>query len=154
MCTIGLVHRWLRCLVLAVLLIAGFAQAGEIKVESTLIWGTNDEKSPNPQHRPVHPELSQKLARMFKWKNYFQEKRVVQVIPAKAAKRFRMSPKCEIEITELEGPKLEVKLYGEGKWVNTTTKPLKKGEFLTIGGDDKGGNSWFVIITLLEEKGN
>lgn len=151
---IGFKRGWAHIMVFAGLMYALAAQAGEIKVDATLIWGTNEAQSPNPQHRPVNAEMARRLAKVFKWKNYFQEKRVVQVIPTKAAKRFRMSPKCEIEITEMDGPKVEVKLYGEGKLVNKTTKPLLKGDFLTIGGDDKGDNSWFVIITLLEDKGN
>jgi hypothetical protein len=63
-----------------------------------------------------------------------------------------MSKKCVIEITEMEGPKVEVTLIGEGTPVNKTVKPLSKGESFTIAGDCKDGSAWFVMITELDEK--
>jgi hypothetical protein len=128
------------------------ASAKELKLEAKLIWGTNDEKSPNPSHKPIDAVTAEKLRKVFKWKNYFVVTNQVKVVPSRGSNRFDLSKQCSIEVTELEGPRVEVKLIGEGKEVNKTIKPLQKGESITYGKDDKNDNAWFVIITELDEK--
>ena len=127
-------------------------QAAELKIEARLIWGTNEEKSPDPGHRPVDGATAAKLRKIFKWKNYFEVNKIVSTVPSRGTQKFQMSKKCLIEITELAGPNVEVKLVGDGKPVNKTTKGLSKGESFTLGGEDKNGSAWFVIVTELEEK--
>jgi hypothetical protein len=126
--------------------------AAELKVEAKLIWATNDDKSPDPKHTPVDPAMAEKLRKVFKWKNYFVVNRMAKVIPSRGSNRFELSKKCTIDITELEGPRVEVKLIGEGKPVHKIVKQLSKGESFIYSGDDKNESAWFVIITDLEEK--
>ena len=47
----------------------------------------------------------------------------------------------------MPGPKVEVKLIGEGKPVNKTVKSLSKTECLVLAGDDKDKSAWFIVIT-------
>jgi len=124
----------------------------ELKLEAKLIWATNDDKSPDPSHKPVDPATAEKLRKVFKWKNYFIVNRLVKVVPSRGSNRFELSKQCTIEIRELEGPRVEVKLIGDGKEVHKTTKALSKGEWFTYAGDDKNESAWFVIITELDEK--
>jgi hypothetical protein len=145
-----LLLRWI--VVAATLLAFTCAQAAEIKVEVMLVWGANEAKSPNAKHKPVDKELAKKLGDVFKWKYYFEVNRQTETIPSRATKRIKVSPKCEIDITELEGPKVEVTLYGEGKKLNRSVKQLNKGEYFILAGDDKNESAWFIIVTLLEEK--
>jgi hypothetical protein len=126
--------------------------AAELKLEAKLIWATNDDKSPNPDHKPVDAATAEKLRKVFKWKNYFIVNRLVKVVPSRGANSFELSKQCTVEIRELEGPKVEVKLIGKGKEVHKTTKSLTKGEWFTYAGDDKNESAWFVIITELDEK--
>src|SRR5262245_31008571 len=128
------------------------APAAELKLEAKLIWATNDDKSPDPNHKPVDAATAEKLSKVFKWKNYFVVNRLVKVVPSRGSNRFELSKQCTIEIRELEGPRVEVKLIGEGKEVHKTTKALSKGEWFTYAGDDKNESAWFVIITELDEK--
>jgi len=128
------------------------ANAAQIKVEGRLIWGTNDEKFSDPKFKPVDAVTAEKFKKIFQWKRYFEVNRKTAVVPSRGAGKLEMSDKCIIEITELEGPKVEVKLIGEGKPVNKTVKPLSKGESFTIAGDCKDGSAWFVLITELDEK--
>ena len=100
----------------------------------------------------IDPATAEKLRKVFKWKNYFVVTNQVKVIPSRGSNRFDLSKQCSIEVTELEGPKVEVKLIGEGKEINKTVKALNKGESFTYGKDDKNDNAWFVIITELDEK--
>jgi hypothetical protein len=142
-------------LFLAALLLTGSlspANAAELKLEAKLIWATNDEASPNPEHKPVDPATAEKLRKVFKWKSYFVVNRLVKTVPSRGSNRFELSKQCTVEIRELEGPRVEVKLIGQGKEVHKTTKTLTKGEWFTYAGDDKNESAWFVIITELDEK--
>jgi len=127
-------------------------EAAELKLEVKLIWGTNDEKSSDPSYKMVDAATGEKLRKVFKWKNYFLINRQTATIPSRATRQIELSKKCTIEITELQGPSVEVTLIGEGTRVNKTTHHLTKGEAFTIGGGDKNGCAWFVIVTELDEK--
>jgi len=147
-------RRAARCF-LAILLLAGTTVetlAANLKLEAKLIWGTDDEKSPNPDHKEVDPATREKLRKVFKWKNYFVVNRVVKEVPSRSSNQFKLSPDCTIEIKELEGPKVEVKLIGKGKEVHKTTLTISKGQSVVYSGDDKNQSAWFVIITELDEK--
>lgn len=137
---------------LLVVLTALPLQAATLKLELKLIWGTNEKQSPNPKHKPVDEVTAAKLRKVFTWTNYFEVNRVVGTVPSRGTNQFQMSKKCTIEIIELEGPKVEVTLIGDGKRVNKTTRHLTKGECFTLGGEDKNGSAWFVLVTDLEEK--
>jgi hypothetical protein len=128
------------------------AMAEELKIEATLIWATNEEKPADPKLKPIDPKFAEELRKIFKWNNYFEVSRTNGVVPNRGSKAFKVSDKCVIEITELEGPTVAVKLIGEGKAVNKTTKALKRGDYFTLGGDSKNGSAWFVIISQLDEK--
>ena len=73
-------------------------------------------------------------------------------MPSRSSNQFKLSPDCTIEIKELEGPKVEVKLIGKGKEVHKTTLTISKGQSVVYSGDDKNQSAWFVIITELDEK--
>lgn len=128
------------------------AQAAELKLELRLIWGTNEPKPSDPKPKPVDPVTAGKLRNVFHWTNYFEINRVTGTVPSRATNSFVMSKKCTIEVTELKGPNVEVTLIGEGKRLNKTSHHLAKGEYFTIGGEDKNGCAWFVLVTELDEK--
>lgn len=147
---LGWCKHWL---LMAIAAVAMPAAAEELKIEAMLIWATNDDKSPNPKHKPVEPKLAEEFRKIFTWKNYFEVNRTHGVVPNRGTKPFKVSDKCVVEITELEGPKVEVKLIGEGNALNKTTKSLSRGSYFTLGGGDKkNGSAWFVIISQLDEK--
>jgi len=138
--------------IFSLLLLVSQAQAAELKIEARLIWGTNDEKFSDPKCKPVDAATGNKLSKVFKWKKYFEVNRQTAIVPSLRNKQIKMSDLCTIDIKELDGPKVEVTLIGEGKKVNKTTYPLSKGESFTIAGDCKDGTAWFVLITELDEK--
>jgi hypothetical protein len=119
--------------------------AKETKLEVLLVWGTNDEKSPDPEHKPLDPKLASKL-KMFKWKNYFLVCDKTVAIPFQGNKKVKLSDRAEVEIKDKENSKFEISLYGKGKLVQTTTKAVPKGDVLTIAGDDKNDCAWFILI--------
>jgi hypothetical protein len=143
---------WL--VVTAVLLALGSpaAWASVLKIEAKLIWATDESKSPNPNHKPVDLQTSERLRKTFKWKNYFVVNTLTNEVPSRGSQSFALSKKCTVEIKELEGPKVEVVLIGEGKPVHRAVKQLSKGESFVYSGDDKNETAWFVMITELEQK--
>jgi hypothetical protein len=154
MSTSHLLHRALRpafvALTLAVLTVA--ASAAERKMEARLVWGTNSEKSPDANHKKLDGDLAKKLGEMpLKWKNFFEVNRQTFSINGEKYTSVVMSKKCTIEVKDKGANNVTVKLYGEGKQANRVDKPLPKGEVLTIGGDAKDNNAWFVIVRPLPE---
>jgi hypothetical protein len=128
------------------------ARASELKLEAKLIWGTNDGKSPKKEHVPVDEATAARLRKVFKWKNYFVCNTRTKVIPSRGSNQFKLSDDCTVEITELEGPRVELKVIGKGVPVHKSIKELRKGDWFVYCGDDKNESAWFVIITDLDEK--
>ena len=124
--------------------------AAQLKLEMKLIWATDDDKY--SKHEKVDSTTTEKLRKIFKWKHYYVIKKMQGIVPSRGTNSFKLSEKCTLEITELVGPRVEVKLIGDGKPVIKTTKDLSLGEWFTIGGDDKDGTGWFILISDLEEK--
>jgi hypothetical protein len=122
-------------------------QAANLKMEAKLIWGSNE---PSKDHKPVDAAVAEKLQACFKWKYYYVMNTVVTDIPSRETRKLKMSEPCTIEITEMEGPRIELKVIGKGIAVNKTVKQIVKGEFITIGGDAENKSAWFIVLTQLE----
>ncbi len=124
----------------------------EVKLHCQLIWGTNDPKPADGQCVDVDPALRTRLARVFKWQNYYQVKAVdVTVVPG-TDRRVRLSPKCELEFKVVDDFTLQIKLFGEGqlaKTVRQSLQALRQGELAVLAGDskEKFGDAWFVVIS-------
>jgi hypothetical protein len=142
---------WFSCAL--VLLACGQlgARAGDLKVEAQLLWATDDAKSPNPEHKLVEPDLKQKLKRLpLKWANYFEETRKVFMVPQGGSKRVALSERCELEVKNVDGSKVEVTHFGKGKKVATRTQALPKGEMLVLGGNAPNATAWLVVLKRTE----
>jgi hypothetical protein len=144
--------KWAVRLFIMSLLASSTALAEELKIEARLIWGTNDDKSPDPNHKLVDSRTAQELRKVFVWKNYFEVSRTNGTVPNRGTNSFTVSKHCTVEIAELEGPKVSVLLIGKGKPQNRTTKALSRAEPFVLAGDVKDGSAWFVIISQLDEK--
>jgi hypothetical protein len=108
--------KWSFCFWLAAVtssLVAASVSAGGSKFEAVLIWGTNDEKSPDPSHKPVSEKLAKRL-KDFKWTHYFEVARK-DISVDKDQKRVAMSRDCTIVIKTLENNQVEVTLVGKGE---------------------------------------
>jgi hypothetical protein len=131
--------------------IVSSAIAGEAasKLEAQLIWGSNEEKSPDPSHKPVEAGVRKKLQNVFKWKHYFEvSRRTISVPDKKTSGKVRLSAKCEVEARNLGGLNMEVKLFGEGKYLISKRHTFAAGDSLVLAADDKEGTAWFVVFTL------
>ena len=145
----------MRCGLAALLLCAGLVRAGaaDLKLEALLVWGTNDEKSPDPAHKSVDPALAKKLAALpFKWKNYFVINHKVFTANDKDYTTNEMSKKCTIAVKDGGSSMIKVKMTGDGKEWHRQVKPLPKGETVIIGGDDKNQSAWMVVLRHVDGK--
>ena len=141
------IHLFLAAALAMLLPATARAGSDEMKLDAKLIWGTNEDKSPDPKHKPVSPELAEKLKNSpFKWKNYFEVKSECFALPKSEEKTISMSKTCEIRIKNLGDSQVELRLFGKGKQVSKTTQPLPKGELLVTGGNAENATAWFVVI--------
>lgn len=142
-------------LALTALLTSQFAsqaapQPASAKFEARLLWGTNDEKSPNPEHKKVDAELAKKLKTIpFKWKNFFEVSRQVFAVTTNYT-RVVMSKQCSIDVKDTGETRIKVKMLGEGKEVSRIEKSMPKGETLIISGDNKNESAWLIVIKRVE----
>src|SRR6266516_2780699 len=115
--------------------LAARAAGSAMTVQVLLIWATNDSKSPNPKHKPVEPDIRNKLKEIpLRWSNFFEENRKILEIPKGGMKRVSMSGSCETELKNLDGSRVEITHYGKGKNVGTRTQEFPKGEIIALGG--------------------
>ena len=121
------------------------AAAADPKLEVQLVWGTNGESSPDKNHKALDPALAKKLG-MFKWKKYFTVNREEISLTPHGAQKIRLSPQCEVEIKQIEGPRYEINVFGKGKHVRKIIEKITKEDSLVIAGDDKNDCAWIILI--------
>ena len=140
--------RWFVVMISLVVVTSLGARAGDMKLEAQLIWGTNDDKSPDPKHKPVDADVKKRLSDLpLKWKNYFEVNRNEFTVPEGESRKVAMSKKCELEVKNLKKNKVEVSLVGKGE---KRTQPLPKGEILVLGGNAPDSTSWLVTLKRIE----
>jgi hypothetical protein len=138
---------------LVVFLTSGEArlQAAPLKLQVQLIWGTGDDHSPDPTHKPVEREVKMKLKDLpLKWNNYFEVSRKDFEVTASGVSKVPLSEKCALEVKSLGGSKLEIVLFGKGKETLRRTQTLDKGEMLVLGGNAPNATAWLVVLKRLE----
>ncbi|GDY20022.1 hypothetical protein LBMAG56_13670 [Verrucomicrobiota bacterium] len=118
----------------------------ELKLEARLVAGTNEDKAPNPKQKGVDPDLVKTLRKVFKWKNYFEDNRQTATIPVNGRKKITLNSETELEVVNLGGDRIEVKLSLCGKVATKSVNTLPEKEWLTLGGADKNNTAWFVVL--------
>lgn len=145
------------CFLLVLVSTRSSASAGDLKLQAQLVWATNEEKPANKKLTDLDAKLTEKLRRVFKWKNYFEVSRQTPISVQAAAKKVTMSSKCEVELRKVDDATIEVKLYGEGKLLKTDKHPIKslqQGEYYILAGDDKDkyDDAWLVVFACASDK--
>jgi hypothetical protein len=124
------------------------ARAAELKLQTQLVWGTDDAKPPEGKnYKPVEPDISKKLRELpLKWKNYFEVKRTDFALAPALTKKIPLSEKCELNVLNQTNSTVEVSLIGKGKEVVKRTQAFPKGEILVLGGNAPNATAWLVIL--------
>jgi hypothetical protein len=140
------------CLALALLGIGSSVRAEDVKVEATLVWGTNEDPGKFKDLKPVNPELG-KLLRNFKWKNYLEINRKTVVLQQGKENTVQISKECKLILTYQGNSMFRVQLFGKGERVSDRTQKITLGEKPAVfGGDDKNDTAWFIFVTRLPVK--
>ena len=126
-------------------------QAGEIKLEAQLIWGTNEEKSPDPKHKAVEPNIAKKLKKLpFKWQHYFEVNRQKFSVAEGETRKIVLSKDYEIKVRNAGKETVELQLFGKGEPIGKISQALPKGELLINGGNAPNFTSWFVVLRQVD----
>jgi len=138
---------WLAFGFFLVTCVGGQVQAGEIKLEAQLIWGTNDEKSPDPKHKSVESKVAKKLKKLpFKWQHYFEVNRQQFSVSQGESKKIVLSKDCEIKVRNAGNQSVELTIFGKGECIGKISQALPKDELLVTGGNAANFTSWFVVL--------
>jgi hypothetical protein len=147
----GLCRAWFMLVVLRASV--SLAGPGELRLEAQLLWGTDTQQPPGFPYQPAAPLIATKLRNMpFKWKHFYEVNRATFNLSPRAMRRVQLSAPCSLEIKNLGASRIEARLYGRKKLVNTIKQALSDGELAVIGGDDKGENAWLVILRIVDPK--
>jgi hypothetical protein len=142
---------WLAALCCLLMFSSLAAQAKDLKFEACLVWATDAEKSPDPHHKPVNPEVRRKLSELpLKWKNYFEVVRKGFSVSPGGSVEVTLSGKCKIRVTDVDGNQAEVSLIGNGERVLKRTQPLPTGQMLVLGGNAPDSTGWLVVLKRVE----
>jgi hypothetical protein len=128
------------------------ASGAESKLQTQLVWGTDDAKAPEGKdYKPVEPAIGKKLKELpLKWKNYFEVKRIDFSVAPAVLKKVPLSEKCGINVLSQGNESFEFSLIGKGKEVVKRTQALGKGEVLVLGGNAPNSTAWLVIVKRVE----
>lgn len=127
------------------------AEAREMKFEARLIWATNADKSPNPEHKAADADLQKLLGDLpLKWKNYFVVTNVPMTVTRHGATKVTLSDQCQVEVKDIDGETIEVALIGKGEPVLRRTQPLPKRKALVVGGKAPADNGWLVVLKRVD----
>ncbi len=142
---------WVVLLVLIQTLSPLTAHAADMQLEAVLLWGTNEQNSPNPKHKPIGPDIKKQLQHIpLKWTNYFEVNRVKISVPPSGVNKVPLSDKLQIDVKTHVHDKIEVVVFGKGKPVATRNQDLPKNGTLILGGDSPGTNCWLAVIKRME----
>jgi hypothetical protein len=128
------------------------ANAAELKLQTQLVWGTDDTKPPEGKnYKPVEPAIEKRLHELpLKWKHYFEVRRTDFTVTPATLKKVPLSEKCELNVLNQANSTLEVSLIGKGKEVVKRTQALPRGEILVLGGNAPNATAWLVIVKRVD----
>jgi len=110
-----------------------------------LIRGNNRDTPPVADAKPVSPELTKMIRRVFNWKSYWEINRQRVTLARGQKAKVRLSKEREVEIDLTDLAKRKVTAYEGRKAVTRSTWPV--GNATTIIGGDRDSNSvWFIVV--------
>jgi hypothetical protein len=119
--------------------------------EVQLLWGTDLTNSPNPEHKPVDPDVGKRIQSLpLKFKHYFLVNRNKVEIPLGITKKVDVSEKCAVELKNLDNMKFQVTFIGKNKQQTQRTQDFPLQEMLVHGGNAPGSNAWLVVVKRID----
>jgi len=118
--------------------------------EVQLLWGTDLPKSPNPDHKPLDPDVEKTIQSLpLKFKHYFLVNKNRVVVALGTEQKVDVSEKCAVMVKNLDNMKFQVTFIGKNKQ-QTRTQDFPLHEMLVHGGNAPGSNAWLVVVKRIE----
>ena len=137
-------------LVAALLFVSGgyvTAQADPITVQARLVLGTSKEEKGKME---VPAAIKKKLARVFKWKHYYELNLKHLKIADAATKSAKLSRAASIEVTNRKNGKVAVSLFSKGKMLVQKAQNLKPGSHMVLAGNTESDSAWFIVLSKVK----
>ena len=134
-------------LVAALLFVSGgyvTAQADPIIVQARLVLGTSKEQKDQME---VSAAIKSKLARVFKWKHYYELNSKRMNIADAATKSAKLSRAASIKVNNKKNGKVAVSLFSKGKMLVQKTQNLKPGSHMVLAGSTASDSAWFIVLS-------
>jgi hypothetical protein len=119
--------------------------------EIQLLWGTDMTKSPNPDHKPLDPDVDKTIKSLpLKFKHYFLVNKNRVAVPLATEQKVDVSEKCAVMVKNLDNMKFQVTFIGKSKQQTQRTQDFPLHEMLVHGGNAPGSNAWLVVVKRVE----
>ncbi len=120
------------------------AQADPVTVQARLVLGTSKEQKDQME---VSAGIKRKLARVFKWKHYYELNLKHLKIADAATKSAKLSRAASIEVTNRKNGKVAVSLFSKGKMLVQKAQNLKPGNHMVLAGNTESDSAWFIVLS-------
>ena len=128
---------------------AATARAADLKLEARLIRGANDGPE-TVKYKPADSELSGKLNRTFKWKNYLEITNKTASIAVNKSCELKLSEASTIRVKNIGSSRIEVNCIDHGKEICKGAYTLAPPQWLVLGGNDTGDTAWFIGLRSID----
>ena len=120
------------------------AQADPVTVQARLVLGTSKEQKDQME---ASGGIKRKLARVFKWKHYYELNSKQMNIADTATKSAKLSRAAQIKVTNRKNGKVAVTLFSKGKMLVQKTQNLKPGSHMVLAGNTESDSAWFIVLS-------
>ena len=120
------------------------AQADSISVQARLVLGTSKEQKDKME---ASGGIKRKLARVFKWKHYYELNSKQMNIADTATKSAKLSRAAQIKVTNRKNGRVSVTLFSKGKMLVQKTQNLKPGSHMVLAGNTESDSAWFIVLS-------
>lgn len=110
-----------------------------------LVRGSDIDKAPTSDSKPIGQKLRKKLQCAFKWKHYWEIKRDTVTVPLGHKVRQNMGSDQAVELELLSAEKVAVRIYSGGQLLRCREQPTT-GAFCISGGHSGENQSWFIVV--------
>ena len=120
------------------------AQADPVTLQARLILGTSKEQKDKME---ASGGIKRKLARVFKWKHYYELNSKQMNIADTATKSAKLSRAAQVKVTNMKNGRLSVSLFSKGKMLVQKTQNLKPGSHMVLAGNTESDSAWFIVLS-------
>ena len=142
----NLISRFIFLVALLLFVSGGFvvAQADQITVQARLVLGTSKEQKGKTE---VPNSIRKRLAKVFKWMNYYELQSRQLSIGDGATKTAKLSKTSKIEVSNRKNGRIAVSLFSEGKMLVQKSQTLRARSNLVLAGGSGTDSAWVIVLS-------